>query len=113
MDRKEIMKEVRGVGLDVQTRCVHYHSAFDIIAIKMMCCGIYYACKDCHEALADHPIKVWPKEKWHCEAILCGNCGAELSISGYMATGYKCPTCSADFNPGCRNHYHFYFGDTD
>jgi uncharacterized CHY-type Zn-finger protein len=110
MDRQEITKQVRGVELDDQTRCAHYHSALDIIAVKMRCCGIYYACKDCHEALADHPIKVWPKEKWGHKAILCGSCGEELSISDYMATGYKCPTCSADFNPGCQNHYHFYFG---
>jgi uncharacterized CHY-type Zn-finger protein len=64
MGRQEITKEVRGVGLDGQTRCTHYHSALDIIAIKMMCCGIYYACKDCHETLADHSIKVWPAEMW-------------------------------------------------
>jgi uncharacterized CHY-type Zn-finger protein len=111
MGRQEITKEVRGVGLDGQTRCTHYHSALDIIAIKMMCCGIYYACKDCHETLADHSIKVWPVEMWDEKAILCGNCGEELSISEYMATGYKCPMCSAGFNPGCRNHYQFYFGD--
>ncbi|WP_158945474.1 CHY zinc finger protein [Granulicella sp. S190] len=111
MHRQKNAKEVRGVELDAQTRCLHYRSALDIIAIKMMCCGIYYACKDCHEELADHPIKVWPKERWDCEAVLCGSCGAELSIAEYMETGYKCPVCSAAFNPGCRNHYHFYFGE--
>lgn len=44
------------------------------------------------------------------KAILCGNYQSELSISEYMATGYKCPTRSAEFNPGCRHYYHFYFG---
>ena len=43
--------------MDAETRCVHYRSALDIIAIKMACCGVYYACKDCHAALADHEIK--------------------------------------------------------
>ena len=48
--------ELRGVNLDPQTRCEHYHGPTDIIAIKMKCCGVYYACKDCHVALADHPM---------------------------------------------------------
>ena len=100
---------VSGIDLDPQTRCAHYGTPLDIIAIKMKCCGIYYACKDCHEALADHPIQVWPVAMWDHKAILCGHCGEEFSISEYMAAGYKCPACSADFNPGCRNHYHFYF----
>jgi uncharacterized CHY-type Zn-finger protein len=101
--------EVRGIDLDAQTRCAHYKSILDIIAIKMKCCGIYYACKDCHEALADHPIEVWPQSEWAQPAILCGVCGTELSIEQYMAGGYKCPACGAAFNPGCRNHYQFYF----
>src|SRR5712664_59058 len=42
--------EVRGVEVDAQTRCVHYRSTVDIVAIKMRCCGVYYACKDCHIA---------------------------------------------------------------
>jgi uncharacterized CHY-type Zn-finger protein len=113
MDIREIGNVVRGVEVDAQTRCVHYHSALDIIAIKMSCCGIYYACKDCHEALADHPIAAWPAAMWDQKAILCGNCGHELGISEYMASGYACPACSAGFNPGCRKHYHFYFGEED
>ena len=40
--------EVLGVNLDPQTRCEHYHGPTDIIAIKMKCCGRYYACKECH-----------------------------------------------------------------
>jgi uncharacterized CHY-type Zn-finger protein len=111
MDKQQIKMQVRGIELDDQTRCVHYHLALDIVAIKMMCCGIYYACKDCHEALAGHPIEVWPDVMWDQKAILCGQCGAELSISEYMASGNTCPVCGAGFNPGCRNHYHFYFSD--
>jgi uncharacterized CHY-type Zn-finger protein len=113
MDKQNIAKEVRGVGLDAETRCAHYHSELDIIAIKMACCGFYYACKDCHEELAGHPIKVWPAEAWNEKAILCGHCGDELTIAAYMASGYACPTCNAPFNPGCRNHYQFYFGDAE
>jgi uncharacterized CHY-type Zn-finger protein len=100
---------VRGVEVDAQTRCAHYHGATDVIAIKMKCCGVYYACKDCHEALAEHAIEVWPRSEWNELAILCGECGAELSIADYMKCESQCPACDAGFNPGCRNHYHFYF----
>jgi uncharacterized CHY-type Zn-finger protein len=101
--------EVRGVELDAQTRCAHYRTERDIIAIKMKCCGIYYACKDCHETLAGHGIRVWPHAEWSEKAVLCGACGHEMNIEQYMASGYACPACGAAFNPGCRKHYQFYF----
>jgi uncharacterized CHY-type Zn-finger protein len=100
---------VSGVDLDPQTRCAHYNSGLDIIAIKMKCCGIYYACKDCHDALAGHAIEVWPHNEWDQPAVLCGACGIELSIQQYLECSNKCPSCSSPFNPGCRNHYHYYF----
>jgi uncharacterized CHY-type Zn-finger protein len=101
--------EVRGVNLDPQTRCIHYHSKLDVVAIKMKCCGIYYACKECHEALAGHDIQVWPRHEWTHKAILCGCCRTELTILDYVADGHSCPACRADFNPGCKKHHHFYF----
>ncbi len=100
---------VRGIGLDAQTRCAHYSKPVDIIAIKMKCCGTYYACKDCHEALAGHPIEIWPESDWDQPAVLCGSCSTELTIREYLECENKCPGCKAQFNPGCRNHYHFYF----
>jgi len=100
---------VRGVNLDSQTRCEHYHGPTDIVAIKMKCCDLYYACKDCHAALADHEIQVWPENDWNQQAILCGACGTELTIHQYMLSESRCPVCAERFNPGCRNHYHFYF----
>jgi uncharacterized CHY-type Zn-finger protein len=103
------INDVRGVNLDAQTRCEHYHGPTDIVAIKMKCCGVYYACKDCHVALADHPIEVWPENDWHKPAILCGACGTELTIAQYLASESICPVCQERFNPGCRKHYHFYF----
>jgi uncharacterized CHY-type Zn-finger protein len=80
------------------------------VAIKTRCCGVYYACKDCHDALADHPIEVWPESDFHQQAILCGACGAELTIHQYLLCESRCPACGESFNPGCRNHYRFYFG---
>jgi uncharacterized CHY-type Zn-finger protein len=103
------LKSVRGVELDPQTRCEHYRGRTDIIAIKMKCCGVYYACKDCHAALSDHEIEVWPRNEWTERAVLCGECGSELSIEKYMGCEFRCPSCGAAFNPGCRNHYRFYF----
>jgi uncharacterized CHY-type Zn-finger protein len=106
-------QDVRGVDVDAATRCAHYHSKLDIIAIRMACCGVYYACKDCHEALAGHSISVWPHAEWNIQAVLCGACGHELTIAEYMESGYRCPQCTSEFNPGCRNHYHFYFATKD
>jgi uncharacterized CHY-type Zn-finger protein len=100
---------VLGVNLDSQTRCEHYHGATDIIAIKMKCCGLYYACTNCHAALADHPTALWPQDEWNQPAILCGACGATLTILQYLQSDSHCPACRAQFNPRCRNHYHLYF----
>jgi uncharacterized CHY-type Zn-finger protein len=103
------LPHVHGVSLDHQTRCAHYNSLLDVIAIKMKCCGLYYACKDCHEELAGHAIEVWPRSEWDQPAVLCGACGTELSVQAYMDCQNKCPACDTAFNPGCRKHYHFYF----
>ncbi|HEY1646698.1 MAG TPA: CHY zinc finger protein [Terracidiphilus sp.] len=105
--------EVRGVDLDAQTRCAHYRTELDIIAIKMKCCGIYFACKECHEALASHPIEVWPQAEWSQPAVLCGACGYEMTINEYRSSSYRCPDCRAPFNPGCRKHSEFYFATTE
>jgi uncharacterized CHY-type Zn-finger protein len=101
--------EVRGIELDPETRCAHWRSPLDIIAIKMKCCGVYYACKDCHDALADHVAQVWPRREWDQPAVLCGACGTELTVNQYLQSENACPSCGTKFNPGCRNHHHLYF----
>jgi uncharacterized CHY-type Zn-finger protein len=70
---------------------------------------VYYACKDCHAALADHPIDVWLATEWDQTAVRCGSCSRECTIRQYVESDARCPSCGAPFNPGCRNHYHFYF----
>ena len=100
---------VRGLDLDPQTRCAHWHSELDVIAIKMRCCGTYYACRECHDELAGHPAEVWPRAQWDEAAILCGACRSELSVQAYLACENRCPSCGAGFNPGCRKHKHLYF----
>ena len=101
--------EVRGLELDPQSRCAHWHSPLDIVALKMRCCGVYYACRACHDALADHPAQLWARAERETPAVLCGACQAELSIAAYLACDDRCPTCAAPFNPGCKLHRHLYF----
>jgi uncharacterized CHY-type Zn-finger protein len=100
---------VNGIALDLETRCAHYRTQLDVIAIKMKCCGEYYACKECHDAMVDHAIEMWPRSAWDLQAVLCGVCRVEMSIRQYLDCENECPGCQAQFNPGCRNHYHFYF----
>lgn len=103
---------VFGKTVDDQTRCIHWHSQLDVIAIKFKCCNAYYPCFSCHAEAADHAHEVWPRDEFDTKAILCGVCGNELAISTYMESNNSCPTCEAAFNPGCSKHYHLYF-ETD
>ncbi len=102
---------VKGVDVDAATRCAHYHSALDLVAIRVRCCGEYYACNECHDALADHRLQPWPVDDFDTIAVLCGACGARMSIAAYMRSGHHCPTCNTAFNPRCSLHYHFYFAE--
>jgi uncharacterized CHY-type Zn-finger protein len=101
--------EVLGKEVDSETRCAHWHSPLDIIAIKFKCCGRWYPCFDCHAEIADHTPCVWPRDEFGEAAILCGACGHPLSVDEYLAANNSCPDCSAAFNPGCAKHYHLYF----
>jgi len=101
--------EVFGVDVDNETRCAHWHSALDIIAIKFKCCGLWYPCFDCHREIADHQPDVWQSSEFDEEAVLCGSCGHQLTITEYLASNSKCTECHAEFNPGCAKHYHLYF----
>ena len=101
--------EVYGKVIDDYTRCVHYYSPIDVIAIKFKCCDKYYPCYKCHEEAAGHPGQTWQKNEWKTKAILCGMCKTELTIEEYMRSGNHCPKCKAAFNPNCSKHYHLYF----
>ncbi len=100
---------VRGVALDAESRCAHWHSPLDVIAIRAGCCGEYYACAECHDALAGHPLEPLARDRFGAPGVLCGVCRAELTVDEYLASGYRCPRCAAAFNPGCARHYHLYF----
>lgn len=103
-------EQIYGEDVDRQTRCAHYHSELDIIAIKFNCCGKWYPCFECHAAAADHAAQVWPREKFDEPAVLCGSCGYQLTVRQYLDCQSRCPECEAAFNPGCAKHYHLYFG---
>lgn len=99
---------VHGASIGDQTRCIHYASAKDVVAIKFVCCARYYPCHFCHEEEADHPAPQWPVAERGQNAILCGACKSELSIDTYLRVD-ACPSCGASFNPQCRLHSHLYF----
>jgi len=101
--------KVYGKVIDDNTRCEHYHSTVDIIAIKFKCCDKYYPCYQCHEEMADHAAQTWNKNEWNVKAILCGACKKELTIQEYIESGNNCPNCKAAFNSSCSKHYHLYF----
>ncbi|MUK87692.1 hypothetical protein GMD78_04660 [Ornithinibacillus sp. L9] len=102
------MPRVYGPTIDEETRCIHYHSLNDIVAIKFKCCNKYYPCYKCHQESEGHSIIKWPKQEFDEQAILCGVCKTELTITEYVQTN-TCPTCQSSFNEGCQNHYHIYF----
>ncbi|MFS0690272.1 CHY zinc finger protein [Sporosarcina sp. 179-K 8C2 HS] len=105
------MKAIKVMGniIDQETRCTHYHSELDIIAIKFYCCQTYYPCFSCHEESGCGDHKVWPKETFGEKAVLCGKCKYELTVDQYKNSGYRCPSCEAKFNPGCGLHWGLYF----
>lgn len=100
-----------GRTVDDQTRCVHYHTEKDVIAIKFRCCLRYYPCHLCHEEESDHKLQTWPRSRWAEPAVLCGVCECEMSIPAYLATT-SCPSCGVRFNERCAAHTHLYFQTT-
>jgi uncharacterized CHY-type Zn-finger protein len=101
--------EVRGVGVGPETRCAHYDGDRDVIAIRFPCCGVYYPCFRCHEAVADHDAERWSADAFDRDAVLCGVCGVEYSVAAYLDADHECPACGAAFNPGCADHHDRYF----
>lgn len=48
------MPKVYGATVDQETRCTHYNTPFDVIAIKFKCCHKYYPCFKCHNESEKH-----------------------------------------------------------
>lgn len=107
-DPMDARPRVLGPVVDDETRCIHYRSPLDVIAIRFACCGEYYPCHLCHAEAAGHPAAQWPADRRDERAVLCGVCGHELTIAEYLPAD-GCPRCGAPFNPGCHLHEHLYF----
>lgn len=99
---------VFGKTVDAHTRCEHYSTELDIIAIRFACCDRYYPCHLCHSECTEHPAQQWSREQWDHKAILCGACWTQLTIGTYLGVD-ACPECAAAFNPGCKAHSSYYF----
>lgn len=99
---------VYGSTVDNETRCKHYHTELDIIAIKFRCCSRFYPCYKCHEESEKHPVIRWEQNQFNEAAILCGHCKNLLTIKEYMGAK-TCKYCGAAFNSRCKAHYHIYF----
>ncbi len=102
------MVSIKGKLVDDNTRCVHYHSPLDIIAIKFKCCNNYYPCYYCHKEEEDHMADRWKKNEQNTKAILCGVCKSEMTILQYLHCNNICPFCGSGFNPNCSKHYPLY-----
>ncbi|AXV42974.1 hypothetical protein K1Y28_05130 [Staphylococcus warneri] len=102
------MTKVYGSMIDNETRCIHYHSFLDIIAIKFKCCDKYYPCYQCHNEHEAHPIQRWSEDEFDQQAIMCGVCKHQMTINDYMMVE-SCPRCQSHFNHRCKFHYHLYF----
>ena len=100
---------VFGKLVDDNSKCEHYNSDLDIVAIKLKCCNKYYACIFCHNEMENHQAVVWLKEEQNTKAIICGICKTEITINEYLECKNICPNCSGGFNPKCYNHYPYYF----
>ncbi|WP_435180291.1 CHY zinc finger protein [Halorussus sp. AFM4] len=108
MDREIHGHAVRGENVDSETRCAHYDTDRDVVALRFACCEAYYPCFRCHEAATDHEPERLPVDS-DAPAVLCGACGAELTPREFVEGAHECPDCGAPFNPGCADHYERYF----
>jgi len=102
-------ERVHGVAVDAATRCAHYGTDRDVVAIRFACCERFYPCHACHDAVADHDAERWPRSSFDAPAILCGACGTVLSVETYLDAEHACPDCGHAFNPGCAAHADRYF----
>ena len=130
---------LRGIAVDPETRCAHWESDLDVVALRFGCCATFSPCHTCHAETADHDPEPWPRARFDEPAVLCGACGATLSARVYLdgdsegqspsgnraspgdnegrsPSGSRakpdddaCPVCGTAFNPECRRHRDRYF----
>ena len=63
------MTTVYGATVDDETRCIHYRTATDIIAIRFACCDRYYPCHLCHAEAETHEARQWALAERETKAV--------------------------------------------
>ncbi|MFD0994755.1 putative CHY-type Zn-finger protein [Pseudoclavibacter chungangensis] len=84
MEDRTVSPAVRGRTVDDETRCVHYATVLDVVAIRFHCCDAYWPCAECHEEGAGHEAVRVPVADRDRPGILCGVCRHELSVTTYL-----------------------------
>lgn len=106
-------RKILGVDVDPQSRCAHWHSAVDVVAMRFKCCRKFLGCRTCHDTVDGHSAELWDPMADPDEVVaLCGVCHSEFTLTDYLPTRDVCPKCRAAWNPGCVGHRHLYFKDT-
>lgn len=100
--------KIYGGLLDQASRCRHYHTVLDIVALKCFACRNYYACYKCHDSLEAHPYQAYPDNRVADKVVICGVCKEEMTIAEYRSSK-TCPNCQSAFNPACGKHDAIYF----
>ncbi|EMA64649.1 CHY zinc finger protein [Halorubrum lipolyticum] len=90
---------LRGVAVDPETRCAHWDTAVDVVALRLSCCETYYPCDACHDAVTGHAAEPWPRDRFDEPAALCGACGATLSAREYLDGDSEGPSPSDSEGP--------------
>ncbi|MFD0845206.1 CHY zinc finger protein [Streptococcus saliviloxodontae] len=99
---------IYGLDLDRESRCRHYHSQLDIVALKCFLCQRYYACYKCHNACQNHSFAPYPLSRREDLVVICGVCHKEMTIADYKEVS-ACVACQSPFNPRCHLHEAIYF----
>ena len=100
--------QIHGLLVDKESRCQHYHSPLDIVALKCYDCQKYYACYQCHDHIEDHRFRAYPCHIRQDKVVICGVCLHEMTIENYQKS-VSCSHCHSRFNPACSKHYDIYF----
>ncbi len=100
---------IRGVDVFPDGRCRHWYQETDVVCFRFACCQGVWACRACHDDVADHPATPWPRDDPQ-PAVLCGACGFSYTAKAYLAREAEaCLCCSHGWNPKCRDHEADYF----
>lgn len=88
---------------------MHWSGPVDIVALSHPCCGRFYPCAECHDAVTEHERTTWPRDGGE-KCVLCGNCGHFMTAKEYMkASEEGACRCGHGFNPRCKLHWERYF----